>query len=807
MRKNSIKTKLIVSFGLVILVAFVIVNGSVKAGIDKVLGQEIQDKILLLAEAKEGQVYVYLDSLELITAELASGAIRDKMAEIARNNSAKAIDGLNEYLVKRKGFPDSGLIDIHVLNKEGIVTASTDSKEIGKDKHEDRSFIDGEREVTVYSPLEEYSDLYTNVLEVDAPLKDENTGEFLGVVVNVFKTDKLKKVLSGAFQIERGAKSFLVSNIDTLSIHLINQKKRVIVHEHVYAARREVIDTLPVNECINNQKEVSGEYINHDGVSVAGASMCLSKLGWTLLVEIDSGVAFVATKNMTMGVLIMLAIVFLILILEIFLIVQRFIVPVKKLHDASDRITQGDFDSKVDIKTGDELESLADEFNQMAAKLKKDQLELKQYTVGLEAAVVEKTKDLQDKVDDLNKIREAILNVAEDAEEEKQRTIRERDKIDAILHSIGDGVFVVDQNLKVVVVNAVAAKMSGYKAEEILGTRYTDKLKFIFEDTGKINDEFVKKALETKTVQEMANHTVLIDKFGNKTQVSDSAAPLLDSRGRATGCVVVFRDVTKEWEIDKAKTEFVSLASHQLKTPPTAIKWLTEMLLENKKDKLTKKQKEYLNDIQDKNEQIIKLVNALLDVSRIELGTFAVAPAPVDVNLLVRGVIKGLELNIGAKDLRVTEKYAAKKLVMSTDANLLQIVIQNLLTNAVNYTPKKGRITVEVALKQKGNIFGKRTVTDDSAVFTIADTGYGIPKAQQDRIFTKLFRADNAREKFAGGTGLGLYIVKSIVGSFSGKVWFESEENKGTTFYVIIPLAGTKLKEGGRQLTSFSTIH
>ncbi len=121
---------------------------------------------------------------------------------------------------------------------------------------------------------------------------------------------------------------------------------------------------------------------------------------------------------------------------------------------------------------------------------------------------------------------------------------------------------------------------------------------------------------------------------------------------------------------------------------------------------------------------------------------------------------------------------------MQADPKLLRMVVQNILSNAVKYTPEGGKIELSISLADKKNILLK-----------ISDTGYGIPKNQQDRIFTKLFRADNVRDKDTDGTGLGLYIVKSIVENSGGKIWFKSsgeEENSGTTFYVELPLDGVK---------------
>lgn len=405
---------------------------------------------------------------------------------------------------------------------------------------------------------------------------------------------------------------------------------------------------------------------------------------------------------------------------------------------------------------------------------------------------------------------ELILLAIEDVTRERTATellMEARDKDEAILASIGDAVMACDKNGLVVLFNRSAEVLTGYNAREVMGKRYNLALKFVRERDEKPSSDFIAEAIKTGHKTEMTNHTLLIRKDNSKIPVADSAAPIRSASGVLAGCVVVFRDVSHEREIDVAKTEFVSLAAHQLKNPPTAIKWLTEILLEDSEKNLTTTQKEQLGSVRLKNEQMISLINRLLDVSRIELGTFSVAPSLVDINLLVREVVKELGLVIKTKSLRVIEKYSETKLKISTDPNLLRMIIQNLLTNSVNYTPEKGRINIEVLLKRKGESFGQKTMAQNFVGFKFADTGYGIPKHQQSKIFTKLFRADNAKEKFANGTGLGLYIVKSIISKLGGDIWFESQENKGTIFFVVIPASGVKASSGQKQLTSSSKIN
>ena len=241
--------------------------------------------------------------------------------------------------------------------------------------------------------------------------------------------------------------------------------------------------------------------------------------------------------------------------------------------------------------------------------------------------------------------------------------------------------------------------------------------------------------------------------------------------------------------LDLAKDEFVSIASHQLRTPLTALKGYTGMLLDEDVGPINDKQREYLTEMKNANDRMINLITALLNVSRVDLGVFAVEPEPVNLAEVAESVLKENEARISNKKLTVTINFKKDLPLINADLNIVRMILQNLISNAMKYTPAKGKIIFDI--KKDGQ----------NILISVADTGCGIPKNIQSKIFTKMFRADNARIKDPDGTGLGLYIIKETIEKTGGKIWFESPgENKGSTFYVTIPLKGMKKKEGTRRL-------
>ena len=400
-------------------------------------------------------------------------------------------------------------------------------------------------------------------------------------------------------------------------------------------------------------------------------------------------------------------------------------------------------------------------------------------------------EDIIKQNEELEKTKRVMLNVLEDVQEERSRAESlafDLEKFKIALDGTSDHVVITDSNGIALYANAGLKRITGFSPEEVLGKKVGTKELW----GGKMSPEFYEDLWRTIKVEKkpFVGEITNKRKDGTPYQALSSISPIMNKHGVLEFFIGIERDITKEKEIDSAKTEFVSLASHQLRTPLSAINWYTEMLLSEDAGAITDMQREYLGEVSRGSRRMVELVNALLNVSRIELGTFAVQPEPTDVVELARDVINELKSKILEKKLHIEEAYVENLPKMMVDPKLTRIVFQNLLTNAVKYTPEEGKISISIAMSA------------DKTMFTIAvsDTGYGIPKEDQSRIFTKLFRASNIREKETDGTGLGLYIIKSIVEHSGGTVTFESEEGKGTTFTLTLPVSGMRPQEGNKQI-------
>lgn len=375
----------------------------------------------------------------------------------------------------------------------------------------------------------------------------------------------------------------------------------------------------------------------------------------------------------------------------------------------------------------------------------------------------------------------AILN------QEKKQLENERNQLRTLIDSLPVGVYIAAiPSGKPLLVNKRAKELLG-RIVTTAGTKdYTPAYEVTQPDGRPYPAEEHPLAITIKYQKPVVKSDIIVKRPDKKTvALKVESAPVFDAKGQMTSAIAVFDDITKEREIDRIKTEFISLASHQLRTPLSTIKWYTEILLDEK-EKLVPQQQRYVEDVYQSTQRMISLVNALLTASRLELGKFVLNPQPTNVITLAETVIKEMNLKIQAKNLQLTTKYGDRLTNITLDREALLIIFRNIVSNAVRYTPPRGKIAVSLAIGKS-----RRGVGEGQCLsIKVADTGYGIPRYQQEKVFSRLFRADNIRDKNQDGNGLGLFITKSLVDTMGGSLWFKSVENKGTTFFIYLPLAG-----------------
>ncbi|MCK4473946.1 HAMP domain-containing protein [Candidatus Parcubacteria bacterium] len=402
------------------------------------------------------------------------------------------------------------------------------------------------------------------------------------------------------------------------------------------------------------------------------------------------------------------------------IILRSILTPLKKMTFACEQIRGGNLDVNINVKSRTEIGDLAETFNKTIGDLKISHISLK---------------------------------------EEKNKTL-------AIITNFADGLLVFNKENELTLVNPKAEYFLGVKSKEITNKHISEIAKLpALKPLVDLFGEKIKKVLR-KELQVQENLILEV-----------SAIPVIRQQ-EMVGNMVILHNITREKIVERLKTEFVSLSAHQLRTPLSGIKWSLKMLLDGDLGKITKNQKNFIEKTYQSNERMINLINGLLNVTKIEEGRYLYKPCFVQFEKVVQSVINSLEQEIKRKKIEfVFNKPKEKMPKNKVDEEKIKLAINNLIDNAVRYTPSEGKVTISLKYDKK------------NIEFSIKDTGFGISENQKKRVFTKFFRGDNVMKIDTEGSGLGLFITKNIIEAHGGKIWFESEKNKGTTFYFTLPIS------------------
>ncbi len=359
----------------------------------------------------------------------------------------------------------------------------------------------------------------------------------------------------------------------------------------------------------------------------------------------------------------------------------------------------------------------------------------------------------------------------------KQRTeqlAEEKELLSVTFSSMTEGVIVVDAEKRIVLFNKVAENLTKWTFNEVQGKVVDEIFRIIDERTKKNTESLVDKVLGSGQMQSGTDRDVLIARDGSECPVSATAAPIHRIREAVFGVIVVLRDVSRERELDRMKTDFVSSVSHELRTPLTSIKAYIATILRDP-DMPEQTRCEFLNTINDESDRLKNLIEGLLEISQIESRTIKLQWKPVDIAVAIRQVLPVLQPLADKKNIHLQADISDEAVELHADESRIRTMVTNLLDNAIKFTPEQGRVSVSVKRENQ------------ELLISVSDTGIGIPTDTLPRIFDRFYRVHHP-DKQIPGTGLGLAIVKEIVDIHAGRIEVESEPDKGTTFTILLPL-------------------
>ncbi|HHV79369.1 MAG TPA: HAMP domain-containing protein, partial [Firmicutes bacterium] len=339
---------------------------------------------------------------------------------------------------------------------------------------------------------------------------------------------------------------------------------------------------------------------------------------------------------------------------------------------------------------------------------------------------------------------------------------RTKERLQVVMDSTPNGVVMLDSTFRVLMVNRMAAYMLGVKEEQVQGLTFHESIR---------NWDLWRIVERASMEHETAKGNVDLF-YPNKLSVDVAVVPFGE---QCPGYLIVMHDVTESARAERMKTDFVANVSHELKTPVTSIKGFAETLLSG--DFGAAKVCEFAKVIYSEAERLAKIIDDLLELSKLEAGVVKLKPTEIDVNSLVESVRKLIEPMASRAGLKLETKVSPG--VFRSDSDLIRNVLLNLLDNAIKYTESGGTVGIEAEIEPR------------EARFSVCDTGIGIPKDELPRIFERFYRVDKARSRELGGTGLGLSIAKHQAELLGGEIRVESELGKGSRFTLVIPIGAT----------------
>jgi PAS domain S-box-containing protein len=349
-----------------------------------------------------------------------------------------------------------------------------------------------------------------------------------------------------------------------------------------------------------------------------------------------------------------------------------------------------------------------------------------------------------------------------------------RERWEAVFRFTEEGIVIFDRVGTIVGFNPASTEITQYPASEAIGKSFSTIVKTSGPDVAGPNP--LQRVLE-EGVTIAKREQLLESRTGGKVWTEISYSPIFDAAGHVTSGIAIIRNTTRDREVEEIKSDFISIVSHELRTPLTAIKGFLSMILKSDFGPLNEKQFHYLSRVYQSNQRMIDLVEDLMDATYIESGKINLTIAPVTLESVISEVVSELAGKGAANQILINVRRRQRLPLVLADETRLHQILLNLVDNAIKYSMPGTEVVIDVK------------VTEDELVTTVADHGVGISKNQLDMLFTKFGRIFNPLSVQAGGTGLGLYIVKNLVESHGGRIWVTTAEGKGSKFHFSLPIA------------------
>ena len=383
----------------------------------------------------------------------------------------------------------------------------------------------------------------------------------------------------------------------------------------------------------------------------------------------------------------------------------------------------------------------------------------------LEKKLTQNTQELHQKYETI--IKEKTHN-EQIAWKKYQKVAEDKKETEAVIHSIAEGLVVVDSQGKVIMMNPAAEKLLGVSKKDKVGKPVTDNIK----------DEQLVSLIKQPQGKESREIELSSQQDETKKVLRASTAVIENEEGKTVGMVSVLSDITKQKELDQMKSTFVANVSHELRTPLVAMDKSISLILSKDAGPITETQEQFLNITQRNLKRLSALINDLLNLSKLEAGKMDVKKEPTEIEKVIAESIDALNNWAKARGISIVKNMQGSLPEVSIDPNRIIQVLNNLIGNAIKFTPQNGTITLEAKLQSGGGFLE----------VGVSDTGIGIDKENLGKVFDKFYQVGERVPTDISGTGIGLAIAKEIVELHGGRIWVESEKGQGAKFIFTLPV-------------------
>lgn len=762
----KLRTKVILFFGTFLIVITTTIVLYAQYVVGDVFKEQTTSNFRIIAEQSESSYLSFLGSIRVRALDWTSdNTIREIAKAITKAPAESQVrvrlaKEFATYVSKKKMPYDKTIFLTDLLDRDGIIIASTRPERIGKNEkkeevdnykvHNFTNAINSKFGEVFFGRIilkeEENPDPTMNATVRLFDLGEGGEVEPMDAVILIYfeNTEQIAEALGSNTSIYAGVperrgrltSKALLESYQTSDIYLVNSDRIMVTHSRTTKENgmHQKVDTVPVRECFENEKEVSDEYDNYQGVRVLGSSMCFKDDGVVIIVEVNKDEIYAPLSALIRSTIRGGFAVIVLGIISTLLFIRRPLTRIGNVVATAKRVEEGDYDARVNVQSKDELGYLGTSFNRMIAAIRSSQKQL---------------------------------------QESKHKAEEEKAKDEALLASLGEGMIATDNEGRIIKLNHAAEKILNLRSADVIGGKAIEVVEALDESGKEIPAEQRPISMVSASTATVSRKMSYHRKDDGYFPVAVTVTPVV-IEGKVIGSIEIFRDITKEKEIEKTRTDLLSLASHQLRTPLSGTKWLIETLKRGLHGPLTAGQAEYIDELYKINERMTSLVHDMLGVLRLEGDQSQIKKEIISTKDILATVFETLRGAAESRQINIRLPEATN-FEMNTDALILRNILESLVGNAITYSMPGHEVTIGVEQKE------------DSVVFLIKDSGIGIPRDEQRQVFERFYRASNAKTFDTRGSGLGLYIAAMLAKKIGAWLSFESEEGKGSTFFIHLP--------------------